>query len=244
MQVSEVAVFDTETTGVDVETAHIVTAFFGIMNAAGELTEKRSWVIDHGVEIPEGAAAVHGYTTERVRAEGRKDVEEAIIEIADALFDSFWASTPVVIYNAPFDLTLLDREYARWTDGDTIDGALPYIIDPLVIDKKLDRYRKGKRQLSATAAHYGIEVANAHDAEADCIMAGRLALALLQHRHLRRYTAEEIHERTAAHYREQMTGLAAHFRSKGNHEAADGVTFDWPIRPRHNAARAAETEAS
>lgn len=244
MNVTEIAVFDTETTGVDVENDRIVTAFFGIMNAAGELTRKQSWVIDPGFPIPDGAAAVHGWTTERVQTEGRKDVEQAINEIADALFDCFWASIPVVIYNAPYDLTLLDREFGRWTNGGSLEGTIPYIIDPLVIDKQIDRYRPGKRQLSVTAAHYGIPVANAHDAEADCIMAGRLALTLLQHRHLKRYSVAQIHERTVGYYAEQMRGLAKHFRSKGKHEAADGVTFEWPIRTRHDVAGAADKGAS
>lgn len=59
------AVFDLETTGVDVTSARIVTAFVGVLSVDGTLISSRSWLADPGVEIPAGAAAIHGITTER-----------------------------------------------------------------------------------------------------------------------------------------------------------------------------------
>ena len=52
------------------------------------------------------------------------------------------------------------------------------VIDPLVIDKAVDRYRKGKRTLEAAAAFYGVPLDDAHDAGADAIAAGRVAQAI------------------------------------------------------------------
>ena len=52
------------------------------------------------------------------------------------------------------------------------------VIDPLVIDKAVDRYRKGKRTLEAAAELYGVALDDAHDAGADAIAAGRVAQAM------------------------------------------------------------------
>ncbi len=93
-------VFDLETTGVDVETARIVTAHVGLIDMTGRSIVEGAWIADPGVEIPEGAAAVHGYTTDRARAEGRP-AGEVVAEIVAAVEAVFARGIPLVIYNAP-----------------------------------------------------------------------------------------------------------------------------------------------
>jgi DNA polymerase-3 subunit epsilon len=169
-------VFDLETTGVDVETCRIVTAHVGVINAAGEPLETHSWLADPGVEIPEGASAVHGITTEYAQANGRP-AAGVVAEVVDALRELLGRGIPVTIYNAPYDLTLLNREALR--HGITPLQTPRPIIDPLVIDKFVDRYRKGKRTLTAAAEQYGVDLTSAHNAAADAVAAGRVAQALL-----------------------------------------------------------------
>lgn len=230
--VTEIAVWDTETTGVDTENDLIVTSFFGIMNTAGELIERREWVIDHGVEIPEGAASVHGWTTERVREHGRKDAEMAILEIVSAVESCAYTSTPLVIYNAPFDLTILDRGQRRMFEfGSKGLQVPPVVIDPLVIDKTLDKWRKGSRRLADVAARYRIPAETAHEAEGDCIMAGRLALLLLGHSAFKGLTLEEIHAKTAEHARANAQSFKKYLVRKGEADKAATVREDWPIVP-------------
>jgi DNA polymerase-3 subunit epsilon len=168
-------VFDLETTGVDVETARIVSATVGVLDGAGVCVERWDWLADPGVEIPPQASAVHGITTERARAEGRPAVE-VVAEIVATLAGLFDRGLAVAIYNAPYDLTLLARESARY-QLEPLPFPAP-IIDPLVIDKALDRYRKGKRTLTAAALHYGVVLTDAHDAGADAVAAGRVAQAI------------------------------------------------------------------
>ena len=60
------------------------------------------------------------------------------------------AASPSSIYNAPYDLTLLNARRVRH-GIDPLELPAP-VIDPLVIDKAVDRYRKGKRTLEAAAA--------------------------------------------------------------------------------------------
>jgi DNA polymerase-3 subunit epsilon len=143
-------VFDLETTGIDTDTSRIVSAYVGVVDAVGS-PKGVSWLADPGVEIPVQASAVHGITTERARAEGRD-------------------------YNAAYDLTLLNRECLRY-GIEPLEDPLP-IIDPLVIDRAMDRYRKGKRTLEVAAQYYGVELMDAHDAEADAVAAGRVAQAI------------------------------------------------------------------
>jgi len=167
-------VFDLETTGIDTETSRIVSAYVGVIDVAGA-PKGVSWLADPGVEIPTQATAVHGISTERARSEGRLavDVVGEIVAVIRALFAQ---GVPLVVYNAAYDLTLLNRECLRY-GIEPLSEPTP-VIDPLVIDRAMDRYRKGKRTLEAAAEFYGIELMDAHDAEADAVAAGRVAQAI------------------------------------------------------------------
>src|ERR1700712_3205497 len=125
-------VFDLETTGIDVETSRIVSAHVGILNPDGELVEEWNWLADPGVEIPAGASAVHGITTERARAEGRP-AREVIAEIIEVLTTLFARGLAVTIYNAPYDLSLLHYEALRY-DLEPLTEPTPIII-PCVHDR-------------------------------------------------------------------------------------------------------------
>jgi len=171
-------VFDLETTGVDVETARIVTAHVGLIDADGRSIAHGAWLADPGIEIPEGASAVHGISTEQARAEGRP-AAEVVAEIIAALRAVFARGVPLVVYNAPYDLTLLDREARRHGVEPLGEvGDIGCVVDPLVIDKAVDTYRKGKRTLEAAAQVYGVVLDDAHDAGADAVAAGRVAQAM------------------------------------------------------------------
>jgi DNA polymerase-3 subunit epsilon len=168
-------VFDLETTGIDVATSRIVSAHVGVIDSAGNVVEERAWLADPGVEIPPQASAVHGITTERARAEGRP-AAEVVAEIVAALEDLVARGLAITIYNAPYDLSLLHHEAVR--HGVTpLHEPVP-IIDPLVLDRAVDKYRKGKRTLEAAALFYGVDLTDAHDAAADAVAAGRVAQAL------------------------------------------------------------------
>lgn len=221
------AVFDLETTGIDVETSRIVSAHVGVIDANGELVERHDWLADPGIEIPLGASAVHGITTERARAEGRP-ADLVVEEIIAALNDVFARGLAVTIYNAPYDLTLLHREALRY-EVTPLHEPAP-IIDPLVLDKVLDRYRKGKRTLEAAAEFYGVALTEAHDASADAVAAGRVAQALAA-----RYPAEMVIESAILHASQigWASDSAASFqdymrRTRDPEFVARGT---WPIHP-------------
>lgn len=231
-----IGVFDLETTGVDVETARIVTACVAILNAEGAVVDRWDWLADPGIEIPESAAAIHGITTELARTDGRESAV-VVAEITQTLRTLFTLGIPVVVYNAPYDLSLLDRECRR-NELDPIEDPAP-IVDPLVLDKAVDRYRKGKRTLEVAAAHYGVALDDAHDAGADAIAAGRVAQALA-----RSFPEEidieiaDLHGRQAIWYREQAERFQEYVRrTKGDPDFTASTA--WPVKlPSHpNAYR-------
>ncbi len=169
-----IAVFDTETTGIKPDTTRIVSAHVSILNAFGEVEDAQDWLIDCGIDIPEQATAVHGITTERMRAEGAP-APSSIQEILQRIAALTSQGIGIVAYNAAYDFTILDREAKRYE----LTPLLPRpIIDPLIIDKHVDKYRKGKRTLEATAQFYGVDLSDAHNAAADAIAAGRVAQAI------------------------------------------------------------------
>lgn len=165
--------FDTETTGVSVANDRIISAAIVREKPSGE-SEVYNFLINPGVDIPQASTAIHGFTDAQIKAEG-EDSLSALTRIREILVAN--REFPLVAYNAPFDLTVLNNEFKR-------HGLEPYVpefvIDPLVIDKTIDRYVKGKgqRKLEPTAARYGVTLVNAHEAEADVRAALAIARAM------------------------------------------------------------------
>jgi DNA polymerase-3 subunit epsilon len=223
-----VGVFDLETTGVDVTADRIVTAHVGVLDADGSVLSARDWVADPGIEIPEGATAVHGITTAHARTHGRP-AREVTGEVVDALRGILDAGIPVVAYNAPYDFSLLKHEALRHGVEPILEPSP--VIDPLVVDKAYDRWRRGKRTLTVVAEHYAVRLDGAHEASADAIAAGRVAQALAE-----RYapwlprSADELHTRQIAWARAQAASLTEYFIRIGRLDPEEQLDGSWPIR--------------
>ncbi|AZM56206.1 DNA polymerase III subunit epsilon [Streptomyces sp. WAC 01529] len=223
--------FDLETTGTDPAEARIVTGAV-IEVKAGETLGHRTWLADPGVPIPAEAVAVHGVTNERAAAEGRPAAD-----VADALADvlvSYWQSgVPVVAYNAVFDLSLLSAELRRHglaSLRERLGGAEPGpVIDPYTIDRSVDRYRRGKRNLEAVCTEYGVVLESAHDAAADAQAAARLACAIAdRHPKVASLGPAALHRHQIEWYAQWAADFQNFLRKKGNEDAVvDGV---WPLQ--------------
>lgn len=167
--------FDLETTHVAVDVARIVSASIVVVDGVGGVVEKYEWLADPGISIPAEAVAVHKITDELVSREGRAAVE-VVGELVTLLGQLFSAKIPVVAYNAAYDFTVLYNETLRHGLAGLVLPAP--IFDPYVVDKQVDKFRKGKRTLEAACAHYGVVLENAHTAFDDAYAAVLLALAL------------------------------------------------------------------
>lgn len=224
---SPMVCFDTETTGIDVTTDRIVTAT--IVHVGPDGATPTGWLLDPGVDIPDGATAVHGITTEHARTHGRPPAE-VLPEIAAHLRAAWDADVPVVAFNATYDVSILDRELRRHgLPGFTPDTARP-VIDPAVLDKAVDRYRKGGRKLGDVCTHYGVRLDAAHDATQDALAAGRLAWQMPRRLPgLQALTLRELHDAQVWWRRQQADGLAAFWAAKGD-PRADSVDGSWPLQ--------------
>jgi len=224
------AAFDLETTGIDSESDRIVTAAVSLVGD-GQPSVFHAWLLDPGIPIPAGAAAVHGITTERARAEGRPPLE-AIEEIVALLAEQVLQGVPVVAFNARFDLTCLDREARRHGIApllDRVGGANGLrVVDPYVLDKQVDRFRKGKRTLGAVCAHYNVPLDDAHDSHADALAAARVAWRLGQAFEELRVELDTLHEQQIAWAAEQAASFEDWLRRNGRDERIEPA---WPIVP-------------
>ncbi|MER7762326.1 3'-5' exonuclease [Streptomyces sp. NPDC097619] len=226
--------FDLETTGTEPREARIVTAAVVEVAPDGEVLRRSLWLCDPGIAIPAQATAIHGISTERAAAEGRPAAEVAE-EVARALAGLWSRGIPVVAYNASFDLTLLAAELHR-------HGLAPLgeraglageetgpVVDPLTIDRAVDRYRRGKRTLEAACAEYGVELSAAHDAGADALAAVGVARAIAaRHDRVAGLGARELHERQVGWYAHWARGFEEYLRRQGTPDAA--IDPAWPLR--------------
>lgn len=222
--------WDTETTGTNPLEARIVTA--ALIVRGGELEDRTfSYLINPQVPIPPEASAIHGVTNERAQAEGSAP-KDALEEIAETMARAIRYGMPVVAFNTAYDWSVLHYELARHglpTMLDRLDGQPYSLIDPLVLDKQADKYRKGSRKLQAVAAHYGVHLENWHEAEADATAALSITDALFeQHPRLATYDSQRLFLAQQAWREEQQKGLQAHFR-KTNPEAY--CAPEWPLIP-------------
>lgn len=248
------AALDFEATGTDPRTARIVTCC-GALVGGETPPEVTSWMVDPQVEIPAEATEIHGITTETARTRGTHPTV-ALPQIVEWLHQVATGGTPLVVFNAPYDLTLLDRELRRHVKqlgGPGIGGLLAQlrVVDPLAIDKALDRYRKGKRTLEATCQVYGVALNGAHDAAEDAKAAARVAYRMGQLGHLdtgrlgalyadRRYPSElvkawqtfgrldldQLHQAQAGWYAVQAQSFADYLRNQAGLARRRGETTE------------------
>tara|TARA_R110002051_G_scaffold60546_9_gene110958 strand:+ start:68519 stop:69274 length:756 start_codon:yes stop_codon:yes gene_type:complete len=241
-EIDEICVFDAETTGIDRENDRIVTFFIGTMTRDGVLTRSHSWLVNPGVPIPEGASAVHGITDEVAQSQG-VDPATAIREMAETL--GAYGYMPIVAFNGSYDLTILDRECRRHLGVQfTADINAFVVIDPFIIDKGNDKYRRGKRTLAAVSEHHGVELVGAHDAEADATATGRVAHAVLS-KLPSTMTIGALHDLQVRWAAEQARSLTEYFTRLGT--LTSPIPESWPMHPfelaQAEAAQAAESAA-
>lgn len=222
--------FDTETTGVSPTSDRIVTA--ALIRREGARVETLTWLIDPGVEIPARATEVHGITTEHAREHGVPP-EGALEEIAATLADALGSGVPVVGFNVQYDLTILESELARHgvpTLADRLGGRIRPIVDPLVLDRHLDKWRKGPRKLIDMCRIYAVPVVadDLHAADADVLATLDLVQAMAQmYPAMRELDLDALHDQqVSAHFR-WAASFSAWLKSKGTTD--DLPSTDWPV---------------
>lgn len=222
--------FDTETTATDPFEARVVSVCLARCHA-GSAPEVRSWLVDPGVEIPAEAAAVHGITTEVARRDGEPPTR--VLEVvAEALVSAWRAGSPTVAMNASYDLTVVECELARHglaSLEERLAGEPMLVIDPLVIDRHVDRYRKGKRRLTDLCEVYGVLLKDAHTADGDALATARVAWRMAE-RYPRQLGGDlcALQGLQAAWHRAWAEDFEPWLRA--NVDPAAVIERDWPLR--------------
>lgn len=224
--------FDTETTGTDTANDRIVTAALVFSTGPGREQEAvATWLINPGVPIPEAAARVHGISTEHAQQFGMPPAP-ALEEIAVRLVEVLRQGTPIVAFNGSFDLRIMEAELARNglpTLEQRLSHAIAPVVDPLVLDRGLDRYRKGKRTLSALMEVYGVPQPEGemHTADVDVSMTLDVLRALAaRHGVVAQTELPDLHKKQIELHRAWAENYSEFLRRQGKEP---DVSLVWPL---------------
>lgn len=172
---SHVAVIDTETTGKDPATAHIVEVSVVVIQGLDLVQPAVAYTtrVRPPVPIPPDATAIHGISDADVA--DAPTWAEVLPELARVL-----AGRVACAFNVPYDQQVIAAETTR------VGLPLPYgavwgrWLDVLVLAKGLDQFEKG-RKLTDVAGRRGIlAAAAAHGAAADAMATAMLLARMLQ----------------------------------------------------------------
>lgn len=166
--------FDTETTGVKPGKDAIVSACLVLRDpqrgSEGDMLAQ--WIINPHRKISPGASRVNGFTNEYLEEHGAEPIE-AIKQIAYIIALAQSKHIPLLAYNAPFDIAMLNGDLERWCSPmiPAFNPSQMLVVDPLVMDRAVSK-RSGRRSLEYTTEYYGVvPEGNFHDAAADTIAA-------------------------------------------------------------------------
>jgi DNA polymerase-3 subunit epsilon len=234
---ADLLAFDMETTGVD-RFSDVPVSFALVVVRHGTVVWERSSVVDPGRDIPSGATAVHGITSERARAEGIS-LRAAVCDMAGTLLRASRQQMPIVGMKLDFDLTMLDACYRGCTGrGLCEEGFAGPVLDVLVLDRHFDRYRKGRRTLGDLCAEYGVRIDHAHDARSDAVAAvGVVAEMSRRYRVMHEMTPETLHRAQVGWHREWVASFSS-WRTARGMAPLDERDAVWPISPSEPAPAA------
>lgn len=95
--------WDLETSGLDAAAGAKILEIGAAKVSNGQIVERKSWLLNHGIEIPEAITAINGITKEMIDRDG-VDPKEALKEF----FNFFVVGTPHLTHNGiRFDIPFL-----------------------------------------------------------------------------------------------------------------------------------------
>lgn len=235
--------FDIESTGISVWDDRIVTMAL-VYVVDGQVTRKYDYLVNPGIDIPEEATAVHGVTTEHAREHGVPP-GEAIDNVVGQIALAMHRGIPVVAANASYDFTMLEVEARRHGAPSLVmrrgsSGKVSPVIDPMVLDKQGNAFRKVKggckcgcgaedKTLAGLCLHYGVTLDDAHTADADALAACLLWPKIIEAwpKKLAGYSVDSLHQAQIGWRAEQCDSLRSYFDRTGVEH--DGIPTGWPL---------------
>ena len=191
--------FDTETTGIDALTDHIIT--WGSSSQEDDEREEILQLPESVTELDAANVAVHGYDVDTIAKIG-KERQDGLLE-AFTLLDDFNTSTDGFIlgHNIVYDMTILHAELMRENFTSEAEQMSSWrVLDtlPILEDSTLIGMFKTSLKLNFIAETLDVDheiLDNAHNAGADSkVAAALLEKIMLYFPHLSTYTAKEFME--------------------------------------------------
>jgi DNA polymerase III subunit epsilon len=224
--------FDLETTGVDPYSARPVSYAF-VRYEDGVAVETAYELVNPEIPIPAETTSIHHITDEMVRDDGLP-LNAAISACCSRLCAASAAGVPVVGMVVGFDLTLianLDRGFGHC-------GLRPPnwngpVLDISVIDRRLDKWRKGRRTLGDLCREYGVdtETDQMHNAASDAALAVSVLQGLsARYPVLAKTDLETLTRRQAEHHRENLIDLNEYRQRRGQPGISQWeIDAPWPV---------------
>jgi DNA polymerase-3 subunit epsilon len=174
---------DTETTDKQPELARVIDIAAAYVTPDQPLDLRQSYV-NPGVPVPAESTEVHGLTDEFIQREGKPAIEVLDLFLGEIAL-AVHRGAVLVIQNARYDLTVLDREAGRLgipSLSERLGGQVAPVADPIVLDKRLIKFRsrvsekQGARVLKTLAQIYGVgwDDGQAHGAAYDAVVTARV----------------------------------------------------------------------
>ena len=217
--------FDLETTGVDAFTD--VPVSFGFVEPAAQV--RTGGFVNPGRPIPAGATKIHGISDADVA--DAMPLGQAADYLATRLSDVWRDGGAVVGMNVAYDLTMVDAVCRQLGLPNLRErGPIGAVYDVLIIDRHLDRYRKGSRKLSDLCALYGVSLEAAHaavdDAEASLFVFD--ALVAKYQKEITAIAYDDVTSTLGEWHRVRLQSYSDWRVSKGDSPIAPGE-FAWPL---------------
>ncbi len=159
------AVVDVETTGLEPDNDRVIEIAVVHM-CRGEVTDRYVTLVNPQRALPPEVVSITKITPDDLV--DAPTFDKVAAEVASRL-----EGRAFVAYNLPFDRGFVTAELARCGITWVPDAG----IDPLVFVRELHK-NQGSKRLAATAARLGIELNDAHRADADAVAAGHVLYAL------------------------------------------------------------------
>ena len=218
--------FDIESTHADPTVARPVSFAFALVAPAQPIKVDRQ-LVNPDMPIPQEAIDIHGITDDDVAdAQPLIDaIEYMVAKIRRLSGDGL----PIATMNGSYDMTVIDLQAER-LGVEGMKGWPGALLDLFVLDKHVDKWRRGSRKLDAMCSHYGVVPEDLHDATSDAVGAVLCVQALArQYREIGSKELGDLHQLQAKWRREQQEDLSDYFVKKGD-PAISAAEMNWPVQ--------------
>ena len=220
--------------GIDLETTsplptEALPVSFALVNFdEGKVTGVRHALVNPGVPIPPEATAIHGITDADVQARGG-GLEATAHGLLGSLLMASQSGRPVVGMNIRYDLGVLDALLRRLEGAGLAElGFEGDLIDPLVLDRHCDRFRRGSRKLPNLCETYRVRLDDAHTAAADTVATVQVTLAIAQrYPEVAKAPAHDLYLLQRQWHREWAENYSEYLVNQGK-DALPPAELEWP----------------